>query len=220
MSKRLGGLVLLCAASAVIGSVQLQAQTPASRARIGVMGGINLATLRGDDVEDAKNRVGLLGGLSYVRNWGGAAGLEMDVLYSAKGAKVVDGSEEFTFKLDYLEIPVLLRYDFPSTSAIRPHLAVGPSFAFRTSCGGEGKSSGTSVSIDCDELQDSFDVKFKSFDLGATVGGGLDFAMGRNTFTVGARYTLGLVNVADADDSDTKNGAIALFAGISMPLRR
>lgn len=220
MSKRCGGLALLCAASAVIGSAQLAAQAPANRARIGVMGGINLAKLAGDDVDDAKNRVGVLGGLSYVRNWGGAAGLEMDILYSAKGVKSVEGNDEFTIKLNYLEIPVLLRYDFPSTSAVRPHLAIGPSLAFRTGCGAETKTGGASVSVDCDELQEGLDVKLKSFDLGATVGGGLDFAMGRNTFTVGARYTMGLMAVADADDDDTKNRVISLFAGISMPLRR
>lgn len=47
------------------------------------MGGITLARLAGDDVDDAKNRVALRGGLSYVRNWGGVVGLEMDILHSA-----------------------------------------------------------------------------------------------------------------------------------------
>ena len=189
MSKRPGRLMLLGVVSALIGSakVEAQASAPATRARIGVMAGVNLATLAGNDVDDAENRIGALGGLSYVRNWGGATGLEMDILYSAKGVKSVDGSDEFTLKLNYIEIPVLLRYDFPSSGAVRPHVSIGPSLAFRASCGAETTSGGASISVDCDGLQEGLDVKLKSLDVGAALGAGLDFAMGRRTFTVGAR---------------------------------
>lgn len=217
MTKRLLAVVMLCVVAGA-GS-RAEAQSANANARIGVMGGINLSTFSGEDSsDDLENRMGLLAGLSYARPRPGSFGFEMDLLFSAKGAKSSDGPNEVTFNLNYLELPVLLRYDFATTGGIRPHLSAGPSFALRTGCSGEGNNNGVSVSVDCDELQDALNVEFKSIDVGATVGGGLDFAVGRNTFTVGARYTLGLVSIVE--DESTKNRAISLFAGISMPLRR
>lgn len=217
MTKRLLTVVMLCVVAGA-GS-RVEAQSANANARIGVMGGINLSTFSGEDsADDLENRMGLLAGLSYARPRPGSFGFEMDLLFSAKGAKSSDGPNDVTFKLNYLELPVLLRYDFATTGGIRPHLSAGPSFALRTGCSGEGSSNGVSVSVDCDELQDALNSEFKSIDVGATVGGGLDFAVGRNTFTVGARYTIGLVSIVE--DESTKNRAISLFAGISMPLRR
>lgn len=219
MSKRLLTAVVMLYLVAGPGS-RAGAQSANPNARIGVMGGVNLAKFSVEDPDDAdlSNRVGLLAGLSYARPRPGSFGFEMDLLFSAKGAKSVDGSDELTFKLNYLEVPVLLRYDFATTGGVRPHLAAGPSLALRTGCSAEGSSGGVSASVDCDALEEELDVKFKSVDVGATVGGGLDFAVGRNTFTVGARYTLGLVSIVE--DETSKNRALSLFAGISMPLRR
>ena len=48
--------------------------------------------------------------------------------------------------------------------------------------------------------------------------GGLDFAVGANTVSFGARYTYGLVDLADI--GSIRNRAISLLGGVSMPIGR
>lgn len=187
--------------------------------RIGVMGGVNIAKLTGDNFDDVDSRIGPMVGLSYVRYAPGGLGFEIDALYSAKGVKDSEEGADITFKLNYLELPLLARYDFKSASSTRVHLVAGPSLALRAGCSIEGKAEGVDVSLDCDDVAETFDGEISSFDVGLTAGGGVDFAVGRNTFTLGARFTQGLLNIADGD-GDAKNRTISVFAGVSMPLRR
>ena len=194
-----------------------------TRTRVGVIAGLNVANFGGDDTpEDLKSRTALLGGLSLVRARPGALGFEIDALYSMKGAKstgVFEGvRSEAVFKLSYIELPLLARVEIPTAGGVRPHLVLGPSLALRVGCGAELSSRGASLTVKCEEFQESLDIDLKSFDLGVTAGGGIDFAAGRHTFTVGARYTYGLISIAKNDD--TKNRAIQLVLGLSMPLDR
>jgi hypothetical protein len=203
-------------------AARLDAQATGEPLRIGVIGGLNLAKFGGEDTADnLENRVGLLGGLSLTKARPGALGFEIDGLYSMKGAKSSGAASEATFKLDYLEVPLLLRYDFPVAGTIRPHLAVGPSVALRVGCSAEGRSGGVTVSLDCDDAGDeSFGSDLRTFDAGIVVGGGVDFTAGRNTLTLGARYSYGLLSISGGDDINTKNRVISLFAGFAIPLSR
>ena len=65
-----------------------------------------------------------------------------------------------------------------------------------------------------------FEGRLKSFDTGLTAGGGLDFPVRANTFTLGARYTYGLLSITDVDEASTKNRAFSVFAGYSMSFGR
>lgn len=208
-------LVAVMAITASSGMVRAQSAGAPGPARLGVIGGVNIAKIGGDsDFDDADNRVGLLFGASVVKPFSRYFSLEVEALYSMKGFTISELSDDFTFKLNYLELPVLARFEMANSSAATPHLYAGPALGIRVGCGAKAEG----ISVDCEELEDGLDVKIKSIDLGLMLGAGVDVPMGKNTFTVGLRYTLGLTALLSEDDS--KNRAIGLYAGFGIPLGR
>lgn len=187
--------------------------------RLGVMGGASFATLGGEDVDDADTRTGFSGGASLTIPLRGRLSLEVNALYSQKGAKGSDASESLIFKLDYLELPVLLRYDFTG-ERVRPFASAGVSFAYRTSCKARGSTEGFTAEFDCDDFADDpeFGLDVNTWDTGVAFGGGLDFPLANDRlFTVGARYTYGLSDVVKL--FTVRNRALLVYAGFSIPLR-
>lgn len=186
---------------------------------VGVKAGVNVATLGGDDVEDAESRIGLVGGAFLVYRFSDMLALQPEVLYSQKGTSFSDTEGEVTLKLDYVDVPVLLRLDVPlANSSLRPSVFAGPVFSLRASCGAEAEFDGGSVEVNCDDF-DEEGISFKDTDFGLAFGAGLDFPAGRATVTLDGRYTLGLSSIDDSgQDADVKNRAFAAMLGISIPL--
>ena len=186
--------------------------------RVGLLGGVNFSTLRGDDDEGLKTRTGLLAGATVVKPFRNGLGLEIDALYSMKGAKADEDGSSFVTKVDYLEVPVMLRYDASSTGTVTPHFGAGVSLAYQVRCKVEESSGSMSVSANCSELEDEQDITFKKFDVGIVAGAGVDFKSGSTTYTIGARYTFGLTDLTD--QANLRNRALQLFAGVAIPLTR
>ena len=68
-----------------------------------------------------------------------------------------------------------------------------------------------------DDLKDDL----KSIDFGLGFGAGLDLPIGNNFIFVEARYSLGLMNIADKDEgtyADVKTRGIQFFVGITFPM--
>lgn len=195
--------------------VHAQVAAPlAPRYRFAVAAGINLANMT--ELDDSDMRAGFVVGGQVVIPMGTAFAFQPEIYYAQKGAKgsmVDEGSGEqvdITLKNDYIEIPLLARLSIVNQGGgVQPFLLVGPSIGINMSCEIEGESQGVEVSVDCDEL-----VEAESVDLGAMLGGGLDFPMGTRSFSVGARYTFGFNEVFQ--DSDSKNRVITLLAGITF----
>jgi hypothetical protein len=197
--------------------VMMAAQSQAALVGKGLKAGINFATWRGSDSKfsdpelsvaelSPESRTGIGGGVYLKFGIGTALYLQPEVLYTQKGAKysaTVDGTDvKVTMKLDYVEVPVLLKYGFEgaSASSITPNLFAGPAVAFKASS--KVKAEAGSVSAEADASG------FKSVDFGLCFGGGLDFAVGENTMGLDVRYTLGLSSIDDsATSADVKNGA-------------
>jgi len=213
--RRVSILSAIAVGTAAALSTQAVAQgaSEVGPARLGLLGGVNLAKVGGDnEMEDVKNRMGVLLGATFVKPMTANFSLELDALYSMKGFKQSEGGEDATFKVNYLEIPILARIELGKAGAASPHLYAGPAIGLRIGCEAEFMG----VSVKCDEFDDEEEIK--SLDFGAMLGGGVDVPMGNNTFTVGVRYTLGLAKISE--ESDAKNRAIGLYAGFSMPLKR
>lgn len=207
----------LVAMLALDGSVVLAQSTPP--ARFGVLGGVSLATLGGKDVDEVDQRTGVVGGVSVTLPIRGRWSLEVDGLFSQKGATASDASESLTVKLDYFEVPLLARYDFDGEK-VRPHLAGGVGLGFRTSCEARGANEEFVAEVDCATIENDpdSDLRFRKFDLGLVVGGGLDFLMANDrAFTVGARYVHGVTDVVK--EVVVRNRTIQLYVGFSLPLR-
>ncbi|MCK4571978.1 PorT family protein [candidate division WOR-3 bacterium] len=162
----------------------------------GVKGGINYATLSGDDVVDAEWKLGFAAGAVAAFDVMDMLVIQGEVLYSMKGA----GYEgDISTDLTYIEIPVLLKYSIPMAGMIAPNLFIGPSLGILLSA----------ESNDVDVKENT-----KSMDYGLVFGAGVDFDLGTGKVTVDARYNYGLTSIDDtAAELDVKNGGISVMVG-------
>ena len=114
-----------------------QMTAPPSRIRYGVMAGLNFAKLGGDDVYGTGSRTGFVGGAFADKPLGGGLSLHPALLLSLEGAEadhINGGDTSGALKLDYLRLPILVRYTFATPGGTHPFIAVGPSVGGRVSC--------------------------------------------------------------------------------------
>lgn len=151
----------------------------------GIKGGANFATL--NNYEGVETKTGLLAGASVIINIPASPlAIQLEVLYAQYGANI-EGSDQI-FILDYIQIPVLLKFGFDIPAApIKPNVFFGPYASFKTKAEAENF---TSVN------PNYFDENTKDRDYGVVVGAGLDITKLRFDL----RYTAGLVEIF-------KNGA-------------
>jgi hypothetical protein len=198
-------------------SALLLSPAPASaqvNADLGVQGGVNLANVdfkSGDPEEfDAnfKSRTrgvfGFFFGFDFT-----VIGIQVDALYSQKGAKADFRDEEDDVKLevavDYIEVPVMLRINAPVGGGTKIRLFGGPAFAFKVSDKVTTEIDG--VSIEDDETE------FKSYDVGVTAGGAIVFGKA----FVDVRYTWGTLNILkDAGGDKAKTRTLGVMAGVGF----
>jgi hypothetical protein len=195
VARFIGGTLALALLAGTAG-----AQTPEGTWDIGLTAGVNVATISGNDTDDAEWRSDFMGGLSL--NWGigPTLSLQPELLYSRKGAKAEGGG---TLKLGYIEVPVLVKFATGASTQMRPAFFFGPSIGFNVSC---DESLSGSVSSDCGD-------DIKSTDFGVVGGIGFDVgAMG-----VFVRFTQGLTKLAD--DFDAMNRVITLGGRYSFGRR-
>lgn len=177
----------------------------------GVMAGASFANFRGADAGNSKTRTGFAAG-AFLRFHTGIFAIEPQALYVQKGAKADIGtSGSGTFKLDYLEVPVLVKVMISTAdAALTPNIFAGPAIAFKANCQLKGDNgSGSSVQTSCSNAG----VPVKSTDFSLVLGAGLDVR--RLSFQ--GRYDLGLTKIDDsAAGADIKNGAFLITVGFSF----
>lgn len=193
--------------AATIALAWLLAAAPAAAQGIefGVKGGVNFATLDFDEFEDEDEppidyRIGLAVGGYFVMPLTGRLSLQPEALYMQKGAAFGDSDVvSARFELDYVEIPVLVRYGFGDI-----HVFGGPSFGVKV------RARSVVEFEDESEEQDLGD-DVESLDFGLAVGAGWQ----RGRLSVDGRYMFGLsnINAVDRDDVTIKTRGIALMAG-------
>ena len=205
----------------------------APKAYLGVKGGLAMADLYGDDADflEIDMKAGFTGGAMAHFHFNQMWSIQPELLYVMKGGKSEDisGDIEFddgqtitnfegdlTWKLNYLEIPVLARLGIPNESKIDPFFYAGPAVSLLLSADAsfEGTADGSAV----DEEVDIKDI-LKSVDFGLIFGGGVGIEAGRGEVILDARYNLGLSSIDDSpDDADIKNGVISVFVGYQFAL--
>lgn len=158
----------LAFAALAIGATTLPAQGPSVK-HVGVIGGVNFSSFTGSLADgfsisdfsgtaafgNKKSTTGFIGGLFVDIPAGNSISIEPGLLYASKGAKyTVDlyddigaylGSGDLTGNLDYIMIPVLLRYDFQKAGG--PYALIGPAVSFNISC----SLVGVGGSLDCSD---------------------------------------------------------------------
>ncbi|MCC5941920.1 MAG: PorT family protein [Balneolaceae bacterium] len=186
-----------------------------SSLQFGVKAGLNFSNLSGGPHE-LSARTGLFAGfdLNYsADSW--PVDIETGIYYSQKGAEgrykeaIIKGDYEGnagTFKLDYLEIPVLAKYGFGTESAFRPYLLAGPYLDINLNS--EVKASKNIAYIE------DISAEIKKTGFGAIIGAGGDFEISNRNFNIQARYGLGLSAVyEDRSDEGEKHRVFTIVAG-------
>ena len=125
-------------------------------------------------------------------------------------------------KLNYLEVPLLLRYDIAAPQRVGGFVLGGLGLGFRTGCSVSATthSTGQTQTVTCSELErlSNGSVTFKSFDPGAIVGAGLRVAVGREQLVLTSQYEIGLTQVQSGIDA--KNRALTFGFGLEVPIGR
>ena len=182
---------------------------------LSLQAGAILATLGGSDAESPDSRIGLRVGASALLPLRTNLDLQLGAAYAAKGATEKELGVDIELALDYLEIPLLLRFTPSVAGTLSPHFTFGPALAFRVGCNAAIRAEGFEVSADCDD--DEYDEEVKTIDLGVVAGAGLDFATsGSLTVSLDVLYNLGLSSISESDD--VKNRAFSILAGIAIPI--
>lgn len=157
-------------------------------AKFGLKGGVNISTLNWEDDRDGDSRIGLhVGGLAHIHlspQWA----LQPEVYYSGEGGKMpVSSSEEVTWKNDYINIPLLVQYNFDNGF----RLQAGPQLGLLVSSKVE----------DQDGAEDDADEIFKSTNVGLSFGLGY---LTHSGFGIDGRYNLGLNRITESSYEEAK----------------
>jgi hypothetical protein len=194
--------VLITMCLALVSAVSANAQ----EIDFGVQAGVNFAKLSGDNVEDADGRTGINVGLTGEYMFNESIAIFAGALYSQQGLQSEDSGVESKLKLDYINVPVLLKY-YVGESGFS--IDAGPQIGFLVNSEFEvtgGPFSGTS------------DANAETIDLSA--GGGLSYKFLEGTtlegLAIGARYMIGLSNVFKDNDTfgdDLTNSVLSVNLG-------
>ncbi|MEW6412903.1 MAG: porin family protein [Candidatus Zixiibacteriota bacterium] len=182
----------------------------AQATELGFKAGLNLANLTGD-VENNKAMMTFGGGAFAKFMVAPQIFIKPEVVYMMKGTKGDSDDFDEKMKFNYIEIPVLLGYQFPTQGSVSPSLFVGPAVGILMSAKYELEG----VEVDIKDFT-------KSTDFGLVLGGGVDFGLGTSgKLAFDARYTVGLTNLnddVDADEFEFKNTVFSFFVGYAFPI--
>jgi len=183
--------------------------------QFGIKGGINLADVRGSDVvtDNLKTRLGLVGGISYRINLIAGLSLQPEVLYVQKGVVYESSGYKSTTKGDYLDIPLLLKFNLPIPQ-FSPFIEAGASYGILLSAKEKNEGGGQSNEVDIKNTVTKNDLSF-------IVGVGFDITI----LEINARFVFGM-NRLGKDNPDTPtvdenaakvyNRGIIITAGIRL----
>lgn len=196
----------------------------------GIKGGLNLAKPVGVNKDvalyDADNltmKPGLIAGVAWELKLIEKFSVQPELLFSMKGAKTKADNTVSVLRLNYLDIPILLKLNIP-IGIIVPNVCAGPSVGIRMGTGGYTENDSMKVRMTKDDIYWVMDHT-NLIDFGVALGAGVGINAGPGSFVFDIRYTLGLMKsyklTQDEKDlgisEDTiptdKNGALSVTVG-------
>ena len=183
---------------------------------IGIKGGLNLSKLKildidcedydcEEDVVETRNQNGFQVGMFFTFDISKNIQLQPEVYYVKKGAKQFESyssdwmsvNTELKWKLNYIEIPVLLKFNMPTKGNIKPGFFAGPYFAHNLNASLWIKETGEIYGEEYDEeAEQDIRTSIESFDYGLVAGFCIDVKIGSVKLTGEARYSYGLANIS------------------------
>lgn len=170
----------------VVAGTALFAQDP----KFGIKGGINVSKLT-NHPNDPDWRLGFNAGLLSHIHVTPSFSLQPEVVYSSQGAKFNDfvNGEDLNLKLNYVNIPVLLQYNFNNGFRLQG----GPQIGFLT---------GVADKVGDVELNSVNSKDFNTIDFSIPVG--ISY-LAYSGFGADARYNIGVTNVVKNSATNIRN---------------
>jgi len=133
---------------------------------------------------------------------------ETGLYYTEKGGKSKYEGNKFTYSLNYLEVPLVIKYRAFTTSGI----TIEPFLGGYLACGVGGKIKDYGVREAYSSFGNDYSEAFKRFDGGLRLGCGFSYDM----LYLEAGYDIGLANVGKDSFDDTHTGALNLTVGVNF----
>lgn len=197
--------------------IPLQAQTTTSPdAGFGIKGGLNFSNMYTEDVDDNNVLTSFNAGLYVSMPISDFLAIQPEFLFSRKGSKLtydnIFAEGEAKFKLNYIEVPVLLKANVTPNFNIH----VGPYVAYLIDA--QITNEADDGSFDFEENFDNDD--FNKIDAGISAGIGFDL----ESIGIGARYNYGLTTVGKEREigdgtytfPDGKNSNISVYVALQL----
>ncbi|KOS06011.1 hypothetical protein AM493_08155 [Flavobacterium akiainvivens] len=196
---------LLSAGALMLGAVTATSAQDTSNSTLspsfGVKGGVNFATVSGDDLGNPDSRTSFHAGVFGEFPVAEIFSLQVEALYSGQGFDLdfegPDG-DKAEVQLDYINVPVLAKFYLMEGLSIE----AGPQFSFLVNDEFDFNPNSDNGDVPLDN------VDINKFDFGVT--GGLTFQTAMGLFAT-ARYTQGLSEIVD--NVDAKNAVFQVGVG-------
>lgn len=133
---------------------------------------------------------------------------ETGLYYTEKGGKQKYEGSKFTYNLDYLELPLLLKYKY----YLSHDVSIDPFVGGYLACGVAGKIKNFQERAAYGSFDSDYDDNFKRFDGGIKLGCSVSFQM----LYFGVSYDIGLANVGKDDFDETHNGCLNFDIGVTF----
>ena len=219
----------------------------------GIKGGLGITNFKGSGINVTgvvpytnKDLLGLAGGLALNAKFTDIFGAEIDFLYCMKGSKAegknsIQGYDfnfpselltttttaEQKYTINYLDIPVLVKFLVPLEGKVKPAFFMGPSFNMLISSKMNQKTvvdtsflndtTGITVVHSPVSVDSTIDRKSSSkpLDIGLVVGASAEMEMGPGDIVIDVRYSFGLSDIYKKDSflASLQNTHFALMVG-------
>ena len=189
----------------------------------GLKAGLNMANLTGADVikDNSKSLLGLCAGGFISYSFAPWFSLQPEVLFSQKGmayeASVGTISYKSTYNLNYIEIPMLIKFSIQTGSVFIPVLYIGPAISIKA-----GASYYQEQTISGETESDTQDISeyINSMDFNLVSGAGFEIKAGPGAITFEARFDMGFTTIWNIEglpeQPDVKTSVITILAGYSF----
>jgi len=173
----------------------------AQKFQLGLKGGVNISNFTNVPIENVKKSaaVSFIGGGFINFLIGDNFAITPEALFTTMGVKLDNGTDKALYKVSYLAVPVMAKFQFNSGLFIE----AGPQFSFKLS---ENVPNST------------IDNFAKSVDVAAAAGLGYKTKSG---FGIGGRYLAGISKVGNFSETslqnpDFKNSAAQIYVFLSL----
>lgn len=171
--------------------------------------GMNLSTVSSDDsyLDGGDIQAGLnIGALvGFQLSPQAPVYLESGLFYTEKGGKGKNQGKKFIYNLNYLEVPVVIKYKFDVDGDFSVHPFAGGYMAW--GIGGRIKNYG-----DRETYKTFCEDNFKRFDGGIRLGCGFEYQILYGEMA----YDLGIANIGHDDFGSSKNGCFSINLGVNF----